>query len=84
MPDIVTVAIITGIFGVISAFIAAYTASNKTSSEMRVNQAVTNTKIDALTSEVKKHNSFAERMPVIEEQIKGLDGRVHNLEKKAG
>ena len=80
MPDIIWVAVITGIFGVISAFIAAYTATNKTSGEMRVNQAVTDTKIDAL----REHNNFARRIPVIENKIESLDSRIKTLERKAG
>ena len=84
MPDIIWVAVITGIFGVISAFIAAYTATNKTSGEMRVNQAVTDTKIDALTNEVREHNNFARRIPVIENKIESLDSRIKTLERKAG
>ena len=36
-------------------------------------QAVTETKLDELTREVREHNNFARRMPVVEEQIKDLD-----------
>lgn len=84
MSDIVLAAIIGGFFGIISAFIAAYTASNKTANEMRIHQATTNVKIDNLTNEVQKHNNFAERIPVFEEQIRSINDRVHALEKKAG
>ena len=45
-------------------------------------QAVTDTKIDELTREVRKHNNFAERLPVIEEQIKVANHRIDDLEKK--
>lgn len=84
MSDIVLVAIIGGIFSIITAFIAAYSATHKTVIEMRVNQAVTNTKIDSLKDEVREHNNFAKRMPALEEQIHGLDGRLKALERKAG
>ena len=43
-------------------------------------QAITDTKLDELTREVREHNSFAQRVPVIEEQIKVLNHRVQNLE----
>lgn len=43
-------------------------------------QAVTDTKLDELTREVREHNSFAQRVPVIEEQIKGINHRIQDLE----
>ena len=43
-------------------------------------QAVTDVKIDELTREVRKHNSFAEKIPVIEEQIKIANHRIDDLE----
>ncbi len=45
-------------------------------------QAVTETKIEELTREVREHNNFARRMPVIEEQIKVINHRIDDLEKK--
>ncbi len=43
-------------------------------------QAVTETKLEALTREVREHNNFARRMPVVEEQIRALSRRVGDLE----
>lgn len=43
-------------------------------------QAVTGVKIEELTREVRKHNSFAEKIPVIEEQIKVANHRIDDLE----
>ena len=43
-------------------------------------QAVTETKIEELTREVRKHNNFAERMPVVEEQIKTINKRFDRFE----
>ena len=45
-------------------------------------QAVTETKLDELTREVREHNNFARRMPVGEEQIKDLDRRLSALERR--
>jgi gas vesicle protein len=84
MPESIFVALIGGLCGVISAIIAAIMAANKTATEMRVNQAVTNTKIDGLTDEVQKHNNFAQRMPVLEEQLKNIDVRLKTVEQKVG
>ncbi len=43
-------------------------------------QAVTETKLDELTREVREHNNFAKRMPVVEEQIKVINHRIGDLE----
>ena len=45
-------------------------------------QAVTETKLDELTREVREHNGFARRMPVVEEQIKVINHRVADLENR--
>ncbi len=44
-------------------------------------QAVADTKIDELTREVREHNNFARRMPVVEEQIKVINHRLEDLEE---
>ena len=50
--------------------------------ELKQAQAVTDTKIEELTREVREHNNFAKRVPVIEEQIKVANHRIEDLEKK--
>ena len=45
-------------------------------------QAVTDTKLEELTREVREHNNFARRMPVVEEQIKSMNHRITDLERK--
>lgn len=51
--------------------------------ELKQAQAVTDTKIDELTREVREHNNFAKRVPVMEEQIKVANHRIEDLERKA-
>lgn len=81
-------AVITGIFAllcaVVTGVISARAASNKTSKAIEIAQAVTDTKIDELTREVREHNNFARRMPVVEEQIKVINHRINDLEKQKG
>lgn len=43
-------------------------------------QAVTETRLDELTREVREHNNFARRIPVVEEQIKVINHRISDLE----
>jgi endonuclease III len=60
--------VITGLITIIGVVI-----SNKTS------QAVTDTKIEELTREVREHNNFAKRMPVVEEKIENLTEKVNHF-----
>lgn len=82
MSDAVTVALITGGLTLIGTIITVLSTSRKTNVAMQVSQAVTDTKIEALTAEVKKHNDFASKIPVVEEQIKVINHRIDDLEKK--
>lgn len=80
MTEPVIVALITGGLSVLGTVITVVATSNKTTQEMRINQAVTDTKIEELTREVRAHNNFAARMPVVEEQIKVINHRLQDLE----
>lgn len=51
--------------------------------ELKQAQAVTDTKITELTREVREHNNFAKRVPVLEEQMKVANHRIEDLERKA-
>lgn len=51
--------------------------------ELEKAQAITDTKITELTREVREHNNFAKRVPVIEEQIKVANHRIEDLERTA-
>lgn len=80
MSEAVIVALITGGLTLIGTVITVLSTSRKTTDEMRINQAVTDTKIEELTREVRAHNNFAARMPVVEEQIKVINHRIADLE----
>lgn len=54
----------------------------KLSAQMETHQAVTDTKIEELTREVREHNNFARRMPVLEEKIAVANHRIDDLEKE--
>ncbi len=83
MDTAIIVSIITGVFTLVGTIIAVVAGNTSTKQQIRVQQAVMDTKLEALTAEVKKHNSFAERMPVVEEQIKVINHRIEDLEKKS-
>ena len=72
MNDTILVAVIGLVSAVITALISAKVVSNKVQQQLVVNQAVTDTKIEELTREVREHNNFAKRMPVVENEIKHI------------
>jgi hypothetical protein len=61
--------------------ISSRTSSRKTEQSIQTSMAVTDTKLDELTREVRTHNHFAQRMPVVEEQIKVINHRIGDLEQ---
>lgn len=80
MSDGVLVAIISGVLTLIGTIFTVWAGNRKTNENIRINQAVTDTKIEELTREVRSHNNFAQRMPVVEEQIKVINHRIEDLE----
>lgn len=80
MGEAIIVAVITGGLSLIGTVITVLATSQKTEQAMQVAQAVTDTKIEELTREVREHNGFARRLPVVEEQIKQIQSRLNDLE----
>ena len=92
-----TEAIVVGILSLIGTIITVLAANKHTLTEidkkselsdqrldakLEKNQAVTDTKLDELTREVRKHNEFAERIPILEEKAKAADRRLTDLEHR--
>lgn len=80
MADAIIVAIISGGAALLGTIITSLTQARRTENNIRTSQAVTDTKLEELTREVREHNNFARRMPVVEEQIKVMNHRVSDLE----
>lgn len=74
-------AVITGVLALVGVIITNSSSNKKVQTSVEVSQAVTNTKLDELTREVREHNGFARRMPVVEEQINGMLKRLEALEE---
>ena len=75
-------ALITGTLSLIGVMVTNNASNKKIENQLITSQAVTDTKIENLTAEVRKHNDFASRIPVMQEQINNLDKRVDQLELK--
>lgn len=82
MTDITISSLITAVASLLGVMLSNLLTERKRESTLRTAQAVTDTKLDALTREVREHNNFAKRMPVVEEQMKALDHRVNVLEER--
>ena len=76
--------IITGVLALVGVVITVLAGNSKTDKAIQTNQAVTDTKLEELTREVREHNNFARRVPVVEEQIKVINHRIEDLERKGG
>ena len=73
-------ALITGILALLGVVITNRSSNRKVEASLEKAQAVTDTKIEELTREVREHNNFARRMPVVEEKLKTIGKTVEKLE----
>ena len=80
MTESIVVAIITGSLALIGVIVSSRAQARKTDQNIQTAMAVTDTKLEELTREVREHNHFAQRMPVVEEQIKVINHRIGDLE----
>lgn len=80
MSEAIIVALITGGLSLAGVVVTCLATAKKSEKAQAVAQAVTDTKIEELTREVRMHNGFAQRMPVVEEQIKVINHRIEDLE----
>jgi len=76
--------LITGGLALLGVIITNIMSNRKIENQLDKQQGITDTKLEELTREVRAHNNFAQRVPVIEEQIKVVNHRVEDLEKKIG
>ena len=84
MSEAIIVAIITGGLSLIGSIISNNRTAQSMDAKLDKQQAVTETKLEELTREVRAHNNFAQRVPVLEEQIKVVNHRIEDLEKERG
>lgn len=80
MSEAVIVAIITGGLSLVGVIVSNNRTAQSMDAKLDKQQAVTETKLEELTREVRTHNNFAQRIPVMEEQIKVANHRIADLE----
>ena len=81
MMETIIGSIITGVLSLVGVVFTCVATAKKNENIIKINQAVTDTKLEELTREVRAHNNFAKRMPVVEEQIKVINHRLSALER---
>lgn len=81
MVAIIT-AVITGVLSLLGVIITNSSANKRIEQNIQTAQAVTDTKVEELTREVREHNNFARRMPVVEEQIKVINHRLNDVNNR--
>ena len=81
MTEGIIVAVITVVGAIIAALIQGNLTASKLTIEIDKKLAISDTKMDELTREVREHNDFARRVPVIEEQIRVINHRIDDLER---
>lgn len=82
MTNEVLVALITGGLAFLGVIVTNIGNNRKMQKEIEKNQAVTDTKIEELTREVRQHNNFAQRVPVLENKVSVADHRIKDLEDR--
>lgn len=80
MGEGVIVAIITGVLSLAGTIITVMVGMSKANKNIEITQAVTNEKLDQLKEEVKKHNDFGQRIPIIELKVSNLEQKVEAIE----
>ena len=81
MTETIVTALITGGLSLIGVVITCVFSNRKIERQLEISQAVTDTKIEELTREVREHNNFAKRMPVVENEIKHIENDIHKLQQ---
>ena len=81
MNEAVAASLITGLMSLFGVILSNLLSERRRESALRTAQAVTDEQLRELTREVREHNNFARRMPVVEEQIRSIHHRLEDLER---
>ena len=82
MNATILASLITGLLSLAGVMLSNLLSDRRRENALRTAQAVTDEQLRQLTREVREHNNFARRMPVVEEQIKVINHRLEDLEKE--
>lgn len=77
----IIISVISGLVAIVTVVINTKASNREMTHKLETTQAVTEAKLDNLIAEVREHNNYARRMPVVEEQIKVINHRLSDLER---
>lgn len=80
MDNAIIIALITSIVPLIGTIITVLWSASKTDIKIKISQAVMEEKLTELTREVRAHNDFAQRIPVLESKVEHLENSVRRME----
>ena len=79
--EYIIASVISGVLALVGTVTTCLFTAKKTEQNIRIHQAITDTKIEELTREVREHNSFATRVPVCENEIENIKRDIEKLSK---
>ena len=79
MGEAIIVALVTGGLSLVGVIITNLSSNRRVEQSLKTAQAVTDEKISELTREVREHNNFAKRMPIVENEIKHINAEISKL-----
>ncbi len=79
MTEAILVAVITGAMSLMGVVVTCLSTARKSEKKQEIAMAVMQTELEELTREVRTHNNFAQRMPIVEHEIKLLNGQIKEL-----
>lgn len=82
MSEEIIVCLLSGFFTILGTIISVIASYKSMANQLDKRQAITDVKIENLTTAVNKHNNFAERLPILEEKMKVANHRLDDLEKE--
>ena len=82
MTEAIIVALITGGLSLLGVLITSSKTARDVAAKLDKQQAITDTKLEELTREVREHNKIARRVPVLEELVEVANHRIEKLENK--
>ena len=75
----IVIALITGGCSILAVILTNRAANDKMMQSMNINQAVTDSKLEELTREVRAHNNFAQRVPVLENDVEHIKDEIEKM-----
>lgn len=73
--------IITGVLALVGVIITNSSSNRKIEHQLEVSQAITDTKLENLTEEVRKHNNFAVKIPVVEQRLLNCENNIQSIKE---